>query len=198
LRSEDYPVFIYEPLAQACGHDMTFFLRTSGDPLRWADAARKALWDIDPSQPIRYTQTMDQLVLQSISVERFCTILLTVMAGVALLMALVGLYGVMAFAVTERWNEIGIRMALGAQKQDILRLITRKAVVLTLIGLSLGLAGTLAICRLMASLLYRTSVYDPVTFVMIPVLLFAVAMLACYLPARRAAKIDPMVALRYE
>jgi putative ABC transport system permease protein len=198
LRSEDYPVFLYEPLPQACGHDMTFFLRTSGDPLRWADAARKALWDIDPSQPIRYTQTMDQLVLQSISVERFCTILLTVMAGVALLMALVGLYGVMAFAVTERWNEIGIRMALGAQKQDILRLITRKAVVLTLIGLSLGLAGTLAICRLMASLLYRTSVYDPVTFVMIPVLLFAVAMLACYLPARRAAKIDPMVALRYE
>ncbi len=198
LRSEDYPVLIYEPVTQACGHDMTFFIRTSGDPLRWADSARKALWDIDPSQPIRFTETMDHLVLKSISVERFCAILLTVMAGVALLMALVGLYGVMAFAVTERRNEIGIRMALGARDQDILRLIIGKAFVLTLVGLLAGLTCTLVLCRLMAGLLYRTSVYDPATFVLVPMLLFAVAMLACYLPARRAVKVDPMLALRYE
>jgi len=198
LRTDDYPVFIYQPLAQECEHGMTFFLRTTGDPLRWADAARKVLWDIDPSQPILYTQTMDQLVLKTISVEHFCTILLAVMAGIALLMALVGLYGVMTFAVTERRHEIGIRMALGARNEDILRLVVRKAFVLTLVGLSTGLVCTLALCRAMASLLYRVSVYDPATLVLVPALLFAVAMLACYLPARRAAKTDPMVALRHE
>ncbi len=198
LHSDDYLAFVYTPIAQQCGYDLTFLIRTIGDPLRWAGAARKAFWDIDPSQPILYTETMNQLVLNSISVERFCAILLTVMAGVALLMALVGLYGVMAFAVTERRNEIGIRMALGARNQDILRLVIGKAFVLTLIGLLTGLACTLALCRLMASLLYSVSVYDPATFVMIPALLFAVAMLACYLPARRAVKVDPMLALRCE
>jgi putative ABC transport system permease protein len=198
LRSEDYPVFIYQPLAQQCGYGMTFFLRTAGDPLRWAGAMHKVLWDIDPSQPILYTETMDRLVLKSISVEHFCTILLTIMAGVALIMALVGLYGVMAFAVTERRNEIGIRMALGAREQDVLGLVLKKAVVLTVLGLLTGLACTLGVCRLLASLLYSTSAYDPATFVMVPLLLFAVAVLACYLPARRAARIDPMAALRYE
>jgi len=198
LRSNDYPAFIYLPLTQQCEYGMTFLIRTADDPLRWAGAARKVLWDIDPSQPILYTETMDQLVLKSISVERFCAVLLTAMAGVALLMALVGLHGVMAFAVTERRNEIGIRMALGARDKEILRLILQKAIVLTLIGLLIGLACTLALCRLMASLLYRVGVYDPATFVLIPMLLFAVAVLACYLPARRAARIDPMVALRYE
>jgi putative ABC transport system permease protein len=120
------------------------------------------------------------------------------MAGVALLVALVGLYGVMAFAVTERRNEIGIRMALGARNQDILCLVLGKAVVLTILGLLTGLVGALVFGRLLASLLYRVSVYDPATLVMAPLLLFAVAVLACYLPARRAARIDPMAALRYE
>jgi putative ABC transport system permease protein len=198
LRSDEYPALIYQPFRQECEHGMTFFLRTTGDPLRWAGTARQALWDIDPRQPVRYTQTMDQLVLESISVERFCAILLTVMAGVALLMALVGLYGVMAFAVAERRNEIGIRMALGARHEDILHLVLRKALVLTLLGLSLGLACTFALGRLLAGLLYRVNTYDPTTLVIIPVLLLAVAMLACYLPARRAARIDPMTALRCE
>ena len=198
LRSDDYSAFVYMPIAQQCRHNMTFFIRTTGDSIQWAGAARKVLWDIDPSQPILYVETMDQLVLNSISVERFCAILLTVMAGVALIMALVGLYGVMAFAVTERRNEIGIRMALGAQDKDILLLVIKKAFVLTIIGLALGLACTLAVCRLMTSLLYSISVYDPVTFVLIPVLLFTVAMLACYLPARKAAQLDPLETLRYE
>jgi len=113
-------------------------------------------------------------------------------------MALVGLYGVMAFAVTERRNEIGIRMALGARDEDILRLVIGKAFVLTVLGLAMGLAGTWAACRLLAGLLYQISVHDPVTFVLVPTLLWAVAMLVCYLPARRAARIDPMAALRYE
>jgi putative ABC transport system permease protein len=198
LRSDDYSAFVYMPIAQQCRYNMTFFIRTTGEPIQWAGAARKVLWDIDPSQPILYVETMDQLVLNSISVERFCAILLTVMAGVALIMALVGLYGVMAFAVTERRNEIGIRMALGAQDKDILRLVIKKAFVLTIIGLVIGLACTLAVCRLMASLLYNMSIYDPATFVLIPVLLFTVAMLACYLPARKAAQLDPLETLRYE
>jgi putative ABC transport system permease protein len=198
LRSDDYSAFVYMPIAQQCRHNMTFFIRTTGEPIQWASAARKVLWDIDPSQPILYVETMDQLVLNSISVERFCAILLTVMAGVALIMALVGLYGVMAFAVTERRNEIGIRMALGAQGKDILRLVIKKAFVLTIIGLVIGLICTLAVCRLMTSMLYNISVYDPATFLLIPVLLFTVAMLACYLPARKAAQLDPLETLRYE
>ena len=198
LRTDDYPTFVYMPLAQECGHHMTFFIRTAGDPIQWAGAARKVIWDVDASQPILYVETMDQLVLNSISVERFCAILLTVMAGVALIMALVGLYGVMAFAVTERRNEIGIRMALGAQDRDILLLVIKKAFILTVIGLVIGLVCTLAVCRLMTSLLYSISVYDPATFVLIPMLLFTAAMLACYLPARKAAHLDPQETLRYE
>lgn len=198
LRTDDCPAFVYMPLAQECGHHMTFFIRTTGDPLRWAGVARKVIWDIDSSQPILYVETMDQLVLNSISVERFCAILLTVMAGVALIMALVGLYGVMAFAVTERRNEIGIRMALGANDKDILGLMIKKAFILTIIGLVIGLLGALAICRLMASLLYGTSIYDPATFVVVPVLLLGVAMLACYFPARKAAQLNPIETLRYE
>jgi putative ABC transport system permease protein len=198
LRTDDYPPFVYMPLAQECGHHMSFFIRTTGDPIKWASAARKVLWDIDPSQPILYVETMDQLVLNSISVERFCTILLTVMAGVALIMALVGLYGVMTFAVTERRNEIGIRMALGAQNMDILGLVIKKAFILTIIGLVIGLVCALAVCRLMTSLLYNISVYDPATFVLIPLLLLCVAMLACYIPARKAAQLNPVETLRYE
>jgi putative ABC transport system permease protein len=198
LRTDDYPPFVYMPLAQECGHRMTFFIRTTGDPIQWAGAARRVLWEIDANQPILYVETMDRLVLNSISVERFCAILLTVMAGVALIMALVGLYGVMAFAVTERRNEIGIRMALGADDKNILGLIIKKAFVLTIIGLAVGLTGALAICRLMTSLLYSVSVYDPATFVLVPVLLLGVAMLACYFPARKAAHLNPIETLRYE
>jgi putative ABC transport system permease protein len=198
LRSDDYSPFVYMPIAQQCRYNMTFFIRTTGDPLGWASAARKVLWDIDPSQPILYVETMGQLVLNSISVERFCAILLTVMSGVALIMALVGLYGVMAFAVTERRNEIGIRMALGAENKDILGLIIKKAFILTIFGLMTGLVGALVVCRFATSLLYDISVYDPATFVLVPILLLGVAMLACYFPARRAAQLNPVETLRYE
>ena len=198
LKSDDYSAFVYMPLAQQGGYNMTFFIRTTGDPIQWASAARKVIWDVDSTQPILYLETMDQLVLNSISVERFCAILLTVMAGVALIMALVGLYGVMAFAVTERRSEIGIRMALGADNRNILGLMIKKAFILTIIGLIIGLLGALAICRLMTSLLYGTSVYDLATFVLVPLLLLGVAMLACYFPARKAAQLNPVETLRYE
>ncbi|MGB2863174.1 MAG: ABC transporter permease [Sedimentisphaerales bacterium] len=198
LHSEEFSPFVYVPLAQAAQHGMTLFLRTTGDPVQWAGPTRRALREIDPSQPILSITTMHQLVQDSISVERFCMILLNIMAGVALLMALVGLYGVMTFSVSERCNEIGIRKALGAEAGDILILVLKKAFILTLLGLGVGLVGALAITRLMSSMLYRTSIYDPATFVLIPALLFTVAILACYIPARRAARIDPMEALRYE
>ncbi len=198
LRSEGFSPFVYVPLAQLPQHDMTVSLRTTGDPLQWAGAARRALREIDPGQPILSINTMQQLAQDSISVERFCMILLGVMGAVALLTALVGLYGVMTFAVNERRHEIGIRMAFGAETRDVLIRVLRKGAILTLAGLGAGLVGALAVTRLMASMLYRTSVRDPVTFVLVPALLFAVALLACYLPARRAARVDPMAALRCE
>jgi putative ABC transport system permease protein len=198
LRNDERKAVVYLPISQESRHDMTFLIRTTGDPIHWASAAREVIWEVDSDQPILYVEPMDQLVLKSISVERFCAILLTVMAGVALIMALVGLYGVMAFAVTERRSEIGIRMALGADKQSILDLMIKKAFILTTIGLIIGLSGALAICRLMGSLLYHTSIYDPATFVLVPLLLLTVAMLACYFPARKAAHLDPLETLRCE
>ncbi len=198
LRSEGFSPFVYVPLAQLPQRDMTVSIRTAGNPLQWAGAARRVLQEIDPGQPILSIGTMNQLVQDSMSVERFCMILLGVMGAVALLMALVGLHGVMTFAVNERRNEIGIRMALGAEGKDILVLVIRKALTVTLVGLGMGLIGALAITWLMSGMLYHTSVRDPATFVLIPASLFAAAMLACYLPARRAARIDPMAALRYE
>jgi len=198
LRSEGFSPFVYVPLAQLAQHDMTVSIRTTGDPLQWAGAARRTLREIDPSQPILSVNTMHQLVQDSIGVERFSMILLSVMGGVALLMALVGLYGVMTFAVNERRNEIGIRLALGAEAKDVLILVIRKGSILTLTGLGTGLVGALAVTRLMSSMLYRTSVRDPATFVLVPAFLFAVALLASYIPARRAARVDPMTALRCE
>ena len=198
LRNEDLTPFVYVPMATHARHGMTLFIRTAGDPIQWVGPARRALWGIDPSQSILSVNTMGQLVQDSVSVERFCMILLGIMAGVALFMALVGLYGVMTFAVNERRNEIGIRVAMGAEKFDILLIVTKKALMLTVIGLVIGLISALVLSRSMGSMLYCISSWDPATFVLVPIFLFIVSMLACYLPARRAAKIDPMEALRYE
>ena len=198
LQNEQRIPYVYVPISQYGGHAMTLFLRTEGDPVQWANAARQAIWDIDPDQPILFVETMNQLVQSTISVERFCMILLTFMAGIALIMALVGLYGVMTFAVNERRNEIGIRLALGAQDRQILGLVLKRALILTVIGLGLGLVGALAVCRLMAGMLYGTSSHDITTFLLVPLILFGVATLACYLPARKATRLDPVEVLRYE
>jgi predicted permease len=198
LRSVGYKPFVYMPHDQHPDYEMTLFMRTHGDPMHYARAARQVISDIDDNQPILYISTMSQLAMASISLERFCAILITAMAGVALFMALVGLYAVMAFNVNERRREVGVRMALGAEKIDILLLVTKKALLLTIIGLVIGLSGALTVSRTMSSMLYRISTWDPATFIVAFVLLFAVAMLACYIPARKAMKLDPMKVLRYE
>jgi putative ABC transport system permease protein len=198
MRAMQHEPFMYEPIHQDSWSCITFLLRTTGDPMALADSVRSTIWAIDPDQPILRIEPMRQIVGDSISVERFCTILLSLMAGMALLIAVVGIYGMMAFAVNERTNEIGIRLALGAQQSDILTLITKKGLILAIIGLGVGLVGALALTRYMSSMLYEISATDPATFVFVPLLLFSVAMLACCLPARRATKIDPMEALRYE
>jgi putative ABC transport system permease protein len=198
LNSNRVRTFMYEPITQSCQRGMSLMVRTAGNPNTLIRAIHQQVWDIDPDQPILHTAPMESIVANSMSVERFCMVLLAVMAGVALLMAVVGLYSVMAFAVHERINEIGIRMALGAQAGDILKLVTKHGLILTLIGLAIGLVGAFALMRCLSGMLYQTSATDPVTFVIVPFILFVVAMLACYLPARRAAKINPIKTLRYE
>jgi predicted permease len=176
-------------------------LRTTADPLSLAAAVRQEVQALDPDQPVANLKTMAQWQTESVTEPRYRTILLGLFATVALLLAAIGLYGVMSYSVTQRTNEIGIRMALGAAPRDVLRLILRQGLTLTLIGIGLGLAGALALTKLLSSLtemLYGVSAADPLTFGAIPLLLLLVAFLACYLPARRATKLDPLLALRRE
>ncbi len=173
-------------------------VRTAGDPLRMASAVTAQVWAIDKDQPVHDVLAMDHVVDDSISQRRFNMLLLAVFAATALVMAAVGIYGVLAYAVSRRTQEIGIRVALGAQTADVLRLIGGEGFALVLTGIVVGLVGALALTRLMSSLLFGVSPTDVATFAAVPALLGAVALAACYLPARRAARVDPTVALRYD
>jgi putative ABC transport system permease protein len=173
-------------------------VRTSGDPASLARAARREVMDVDPEQPVANMKTMGQRIGESVAPRRFNMALLGLFACVALLLAVVGIYGVMSYAVARRTHEIGVRVALGAQGRDVLRLVLGQGMWLALVGVGVGLAGAYAATRVMSSLLYGVSATDPLTFALVALLLTAAALLACLVPARRATKVDPMEALRYE
>ena len=188
----------YKSHLQEAQSDMTLVVRTAGDPRSLIGAVREEIRAMDKDLPPFDIKTMDELMYESLARERFTTLLLIVFAGLALLLAAVGIYGVMSYTVTRRTHEIGIRMALGAANRDVLRLVIKQGMGLAAAGIAVGILGAWALTRLMASLLYGVSATDPLTFAAIALLLMGVALLACYLPARRATKVDPMIALRYE
>jgi len=173
-------------------------IRTASDPAALTQAAIGEVHKFDPNLPVTHVMTLDNLLSDSVSPRRFSTFLLGVFAGLALLLAAMGIYGVMSYVVSLRTNEIGIRMALGAQPGDIWRLVIGRGAQLALAGVALGLMGAFALTKLISSLLYGVKPTDPVTFGGVALLLVSVALLACYVPARRAMRVDPMVALRYE
>jgi putative ABC transport system permease protein len=153
---------------------------------------------INPSVPIDEIATLDDRLAQHIAPRRFITVLLGVFAGVALVLAAIGIYGVMSYSVTERTHEIGVRRALGARDRDVLTVVLKRGLMLTLIGTVVGLGASLALSRVLTNLLFGVSSLDPLTFAGVALILAIVSLLACYFPARRATKVDPMVALRYE
>ncbi len=177
---------------------MYLAVRTTTEPSSLVGAIRHEVQELDREQPIADIATMEELLATSLSQSRFSTLLLGVFAGVALILAAVGIYGVMAYSVAQRTHEIGIRVALGAQAGDVLKLVIRQGLTLTIAGVAIGLGAALIITRVMTSLLYGVTATDPLTFAVIPVLLTGVALAASFIPARRATKVDPMVALRYE
>jgi predicted permease len=182
----------------AGGWTPNFVMHTSSDPVSLAHAAAEEIHKIDPNLPVVHVTTLDGLLSETVAPRRFSTVLLGVFAIFALVLAAVGIYGVMSYVVSLRINEIGIRMALGAQPRDIWRLIVGGGARLALAGIAIGLAGALALTRLLSSLLFEVRASDPITFGAVALLLAAVALLACYVPARRAMRADPMIALRYE
>jgi putative ABC transport system permease protein len=187
---------IYVPHAQDSQWNfMGLVIRTAGDPAAFATTLRREVQALDKDQPIYNVRTMDDVVANSLGTRRVSMQLFAVFAIAALLLAAIGIYGVMAYSVTQRTREIGIRMALGAQRSDVLTLVIRQGLRLTVIGVVIGLGGAFVLTRLIANLLFEVAATDPLTFVAIPMLLLFVALVACYLPARRAARLDPTVAL---
>jgi predicted permease len=193
---------MYLPYAQAPApflmEDSTLVVRTTLQPLGLVNEARHAVESVDPDLPVFEVATMEQLVYRSASSPRFNTVLLGLFAALALILAAIGIYGVMSYSVTQRTHEIGVRMALGAKARDVVRQTIAQGMRQTLAGILLGLAGAFVLTRFLSSLLYGVRPSDPATFLAVSLVLLAVALLACYIPARRAATVDPMVALRHE
>jgi putative ABC transport system permease protein len=189
---------IFRPFAQVPFPIMAFTIRATNDPLALAAAVRKEIWSVDPDQPLFKVIGLEQLAAESVTIRRVSIILLGVFAALALLIAAVGIYGVMSYTVMQRTGEIGIRMALGAKQSDVVRMVVGQGSLLAFTGVGFGLIAAFLVARLISSLLYGVSAADPLTFVTAPLISVAAALLACYLPARRAARVDPMVALRNE
>ncbi|HEX6717945.1 MAG TPA: ABC transporter permease [Pyrinomonadaceae bacterium] len=196
----DVPVepVAYWPHPELVYPGMTLMLRTRGDASAAAGAARNVIHSLDPQQPIGEVSTMETLLANSVARARFSAWLLSVFSFVALVMAAVGIYGVMSYSVLQRTHEIGVRMALGAQRFDVLKLVVQKGIVLGILGIAMGLAASFALTRLISTLLFEVTATDTATFVAVSVGLFFVTLLACYVPARRATRVDPLKALRYE
>jgi putative ABC transport system permease protein len=197
---QESPLHVYLPLAQHNSANVGLVVRTAGDPLAAASAVGRAIHAIDKGLPVR-SRSMDQLMGNAIARQRLTLALLAGLALLALLLAGVGIYGVMSYAVERRMHEIGIRVALGARTSDVLRLVMKQGMMLASVGVVIGIAGALALARLMtgfSALLYGVKATDPATFALIALLLLAVALVACWIPARRAAKVDPLIALRSE
>jgi ABC-type antimicrobial peptide transport system permease subunit len=189
---------VYSPELEDADAALSFVLRVTGEPAGLVAAVRGAVAEVEPNQPIHNVMTMEQRLANTTTSRRLNAALLGSFAGVALLLAVVGIYGVMSYAVTQRRREIGVRMALGAQRKDVLGIIIRHGLRLTLAGVVIGLGAALALTRYLSSLLYSVTTTDPLTYGVLSVLLLGVALLACCVPARRATQVDPIEALRHE
>lgn len=195
---------VFLPIGQASeeikeiAHYASFVLRTAGDPLALSAAIHNEMRGLDPSAPLRGLRSMEQLVGGATAKQQFNMSLLGLFAALGLLLAAVGIYGVMAYGVSQRTHEIGLRLALGAQTRDVMRLVVKQGMALAMTGVAIGLIASYALTRLLKTFLFGVSATDPFTFTVIALLLALVALLACWIPARRATKVDPMVALRVE
>jgi putative ABC transport system permease protein len=197
LETEAMPE-VYFPHQQFPSNFMNLVVHTASDPASMVSAIRNQVLSIDKDQPVSDVMTMEQRLAKSVASRRFVMLLLGAFSALAVGLAAVGIYGVMAYLVVQRTQEIGVRLALGAQKRDVFKLIVGKGMVLAVIGTAIGLVASLALTRLMRSLLFGVTPTDWLTFVIVSVVLLTVALLACYIPARRATKLDPLIALRYE
>jgi len=197
IHKEDVPT-LYRSYRQAPPYYVSLVLRTTGDPLGVVPAVRREIAAVDPDLPLFNIKAMDKVISESILGIAYVAVMMGVLGIIALVLASVGVYGVMSYAVTERTNEIGIRMAMGATANDIRRLVLGKGTLLTMIGMGIGLPIAFALATALSSLLFGVRAADPVAFIGLPLILAGVATFASYLPARRALRVDPIVALRYE
>jgi putative ABC transport system permease protein len=189
---------MFMPHLQSPNGGMTVLVRTTGEPLAIAAAVREQVRGLDKEVPVTHIRTMDQVFGASVAQPRFSMLVVALFALLALVLSAVGIYGVMAYSVSRRAHEIGVRMALGARRGQVLKLVLKEGMTLVALGIAIGLFGAFALTRLLATLLFGVSAKDPITFIAVSTLLAAVAFIACYIPARRATKVDPLVALRYE
>jgi putative ABC transport system permease protein len=189
---------LYFSLPQAADSRLTVLVRTRGDPITMARAAQEQVWAIDPGQPVASVRTLEELVARVQANRRFTTMMLVVFAVVALVLAAVGIYGVIAYSTAQRTQEIGIRVALGAQPRQVLAPVIREALVLAGSGIAVGLLGAVALTHVLASFLFGIRATDPLTFISMSLLLVLMALLASYIPSRRALRVDPLIALRPE
>jgi putative ABC transport system permease protein len=189
---------VYVSCAQYPSNGMDLVVRSGVDPAAMTSAIRGVVASIDKDQPIFDISTMNQVVSNSVSTRRITLVLLGLFSGLALVLASIGIYGVISYSVAQRTHEIGIRMALGAHREDVLRMVLGQGARIALTGIAIGIVAAIGLTRLMSTLLFSVNAFDPITFAGVAILLTIVALAACYIPARRAMRVDPMVALRYE